>query len=131
MIILEVNIRKKVTCVFKIFLMHFIHVQYLITEIYVRISSAKSAFQPISDLQLSKFSGEACPGRAKKFSAIKQREFFGVKFVNPITYTIPPSLRFSFFVHFSYLLQIYFIFPQHRKSCADYEQLNWSKSSVI
>ena len=35
MIILEVNIRKKVTCVFKIFLMYFIHVQYLITE-YLR-----------------------------------------------------------------------------------------------
>ena len=35
MIILEVNIRKKVTCAFKIFLMYSIHVQYLITE-YLR-----------------------------------------------------------------------------------------------
>ena len=35
MIILEVNVRKKVICVFKIFLMYFIHVQYLIAE-YLR-----------------------------------------------------------------------------------------------
>ena len=89
MIILEVNMRKKVSYIFKIFLnVYYFNIRH--TTIIMILYSFVSF--NISGFQFSKFSGEACPERGKNFSAMKQREFWGAKFVHPITFTILPPL---------------------------------------
>ena len=90
MIILEVNIRKKVSCVFRIFLNVF-HSRpvpdykmfvFLVPKVHCNQSKA---------FNFQNFLGKHALGGPKN----SQREFFGAKFVRPITYTIPPPLGIS------------------------------------
>ena len=85
MIVLEVNIRKKVICVFKIFLNLFhsrpVPDYRIPTSVFL---VPKVHFSQSQAFNFQNISGEACPGKAKIFSAMKQREFWGPNSFAPL-----------------------------------------------
>ena len=86
MIILEVNIRKKVSCAFKSFLMYSSCIQYLITEYLCSYFLCRKCI--LANLRLSIFKSfwERMPWKGQKFSAMTQREFWGLNSSAPYLY---------------------------------------------
>ena len=85
MIILEVNIRKKVSCVFKIILnVYSSHIQYLITEYLCLYFSCRKCVLANLRLSIFKIFWGSMPWRDQKFSAMKQREFWGLNSSAPL-----------------------------------------------
>ena len=93
MIILEVNIKKKVSCVFKIFL----NVFHSSPVPDYRISTFVSLVPKVRFSQSQAFNFQNFLGKhaleGPKSLGHEAARILGAKFVHPITCTIPPSLK--------------------------------------
>ena len=94
MIILQVNIRKKVSCVFKIFLnvfySHPVPDYRISTFVFLML---KVRFSQSQAFNFQNFLGKHALEGPNKILGHEVARILRAKFVRPITYAIPPSLK--------------------------------------
>ena len=94
-IILEVNIRKKVSCVFKIFLIMYLHSLWYHSRPVpdYRISTFVFLVPKVHFSQSQAFNFQNFLRKGQKILGHEAARILGAKFIRLITYTIPPSLK--------------------------------------